>query len=380
MASPGRTDGGRDGGSEATGGVERRLKRLDAYRSEYDLEAVWFGRPSGFAWLTGGGDNVVDRADPVGIAAAGYDGETVTVVTDGIEAPRLRAEELPEGWRVESYPWHAMSLAEAVAEHSLAPAAADFDVPGFDRVELEALTRPLTPDDVDRYRALGAETAAAVERVCREAAPGDTERQVAAALRSALTERGIETPVALVGGERRARAYRHFTPQDAELGGYALISVTAARGGLHASCTRTVAFDPPDWLETHHRDAAAVETTALAATLAHGRQGGTAGDVFAAVQSAYADRGHSGEWREHHQGGLAGYAGREWIATPGSPTELRLPAAYAWNPTVAGAKSEDTVLVDDSHEVLTATGDWPTSPVPAVGFDLTLERPDVLVR
>ena len=35
--------------------------------------------------------------------------------------------------------------------------------------------------------------------------------------------------------------------------------------------------------------------------------------------------------------------------------------AYAWNPTVQGAKSEDTVVVSgDGIEVLTATGDWPT--------------------
>lgn len=383
MPAPEDADDGRERADERWPDLAQRRERLDAVRAERGLEAVWFGRPNGFAWLTGG-DNVVDRAAPVGVAAAGYDGEAVVVVTDSIEAPRLREEELPDAVRVERYPWHADSLAAAVAEHSPVPAAADFPVPGpgFERLDVTEVTGPLTDAAAERYRALGAETAAAVERVCREAAPEDTERAVASALRGALAERGIEAPVALVGGEERAGQYRHFTPKPVELGGYALVSVTAVRDGLHASCTRTVAFDPPEWLAERHRDAAAVETTALAATRAAGRQGGTAGDVFAAIREAYAERGHPGEWRNHHQGGAAGYAGREWVATPEADVAVTLPGAYAWNPTVAGAKSEDTVLVEEGYEPLTATGsgDWPTSPVEAVGFELTLDRPDVLVR
>lgn len=354
--------------------------RLDAFLAERGHAAVWFARPDGFAWLTGG-DNAVDRAGDVGVAAAGYDGDGVTVVTNNVEGPRLRAEELPEDTRVETYAWHESSLAAAVAQRSPEPAAADFDVPGFERVDASALRQPLTPGDVDRYRALGTETAAAVEGVCRDAAPGDTERTVAADLRGALAARGIDASVALVGGAERARRYRHYTPQGVQLGGYALVSVTATRGGLYASCTRTVAFDPPAWLRERHLAAANVETTALAATRAHGRRGGTAGDAFAAIQDAYADLGYPDEWREHHQGGAAGYAGREWVATPDSAAPLELPMAYAWNPMVRGAKSEDTVLVDDDgYEALTATGEWPTRAVEAVGFDLTLQRPGVLVR
>ena len=34
-------------------------ERLDSYLDSTDLEAVWFARPNSFAWLTGGGDNVV---------------------------------------------------------------------------------------------------------------------------------------------------------------------------------------------------------------------------------------------------------------------------------------------------------------------------------
>ena len=374
--------------------------RLDAFLDEEDLEAIWFARPPSFAWLTGG-DNTVDRAGDVGVAAVGYDGDGLSVVADDIEAPRLRDEELPDGVSVESYEWFDATLAEAVAKRSPKPAATDFDVPGssFEPADAADLRQPLTEEDVEAYRILGRETAAAVEAVCRDLAPDDTEREVAADLRGRLARRGIDSPVALVGGEARAQRYRHYTPTAASIGGYALLSVTARRGGLHASCTRTVAFDPPEWLAERHAAACAVEVSALAATRAVGDEdgdgettprpdAGTAGDVFAAVQSAYAEVGWDGEWRRHHQGGAAGFAGREWLATPGSTERVALPMGYAWNPTVEGAKSEDTVLVtDEGCEALTATGDWPVRSVEAVGaledgtdLALELERPEILRR
>ncbi|WP_324662109.1 M24 family metallopeptidase [Haloarcula sediminis] len=354
--------------------------RLDAYLDSEDLAAVWFARPNGFAWLTGG-DNVVDRGGDIGVAAAGYDGDGITVVTNSIEGRRLREEELADDVEVETYAWYESDLAATVADVSPAPAAADFDVPGFDSVDASALRQPLTERQRERYRTLSAEVAEAVETVARRVESTDTERDVAAALRGELSEAGIDSPVALVGGAERAQRYRHYTPQAEPLGEYALLSVTAGRDGLYTSCTRTIAFDAPDWLRERTRAAMRVEATALAATRAVGRDSGTAGDVFEAIQRAYDAVGWDGEWRNHHQGGAAGYAGREWIATPDGDQPVVLPQGYAWNPTVRGAKSEDTHLVTaDGIELLSGTGEWPTQRVEAVGYDCELPRHGVLQR
>ncbi|ELZ40198.1 M24 family metallopeptidase [Halorubrum tebenquichense] len=359
--------------------LSARTDRLDAYLAERGLEAVWFARPNGFAWLTGG-DNVVDADATTGVAAAGYDGD-LRVITDSIEAERLADEELPEAFAVESFPWHAGSLAEAVAERSPAPAAADFDVPGFETVDGSRLRQPLTDDDVERYRELGREIAAAVETVCRNLEPEDPEYEVAAGIDISLASRDVDTPVVLVGGAERAQSYRHFTPTDAALGDYALVSVTGERAGLYASMTRTVAFDAPDWFEERHRAAARVEATAIrateagaAGTLTDGDADGpdTAGDVFAAIREAYDAVGFPDEWENHHQGGAAGFAGREWIATPDGDEPVRRSMGYAWNPTVRGTKSEDTHLVAaDLTERLTKTGRWPSheaEPVDVAGI------------
>jgi Xaa-Pro aminopeptidase len=252
-------------------------------------------------------------------------------------------------------------------------------VPGWESVDASSLRQPLTDAEIERYRSLGHDAATAVERVCRELESDDTEHEVASALRVALSARGIESPVALVGGAERAPKYRHYTPTNARLGGYALVSVTAQRGGLYASLTRTVAFDPPEWLTDRHTAAARVETSALAATRVAAANAGRAGNVFADVQEAYAKVGWDDEWRNHHQGGAAGYAGREWKATPDNEARVREPMAYAWNPTVQGAKSEDTVLVtDEGCETLTETGEWPTLDVESVWGETTMDRHDVL--
>ena len=375
------TDGGlRNGWRRLPDGVpwEARREGLAGMLDREGLESVWFADPDTFAWATGG-SNVVDRRAAVGVAAVGFDGEW-TVVTNDVEAERLREEELPEEITVESYEWHAGSLAEAVAERAATPTGADFDVPGAVRVDASPLRLRLADRDVARYRDLGADTAAAVEAACRAAEPPDTEREVAARVETELADRGVEPSVVLVGGEDRAGRYRHYTPTDATLGGYVLDSATARRDGLYASVTRTVAFESPSWLAGRHEAAATVEATALAATRAYAQRDGIAADVFDAVRGAYTALGYRGEWREHHQGGATGYAGREWFATPTNEVSLTLPTAYAWNPTVRGAKSEGTALVTADGVSFLTTGNWPTIEVSAVDFDATFERPAVLRR
>ena len=104
------------------------------------------------------------------------------------------------------------------------------------------------------------------------------------------------------------------------------------------------------------------------------------GDLFRVLQKAYEDNGHGDQWKLHHQGGPTGYANREAVATPDSTLATRDNQAFAWNPSIVGIKSEDTVLcTDQGVEVLTAhSEEWPT----VVGrFDgKELARADVLVR
>ena len=79
-----------------------------------------------------------------------------------------------------------------------------------------------------------------------------------------------------------------------------------------------------------------------------------------------------------HQGGPTGYLPRERIAVPNDPMEVLVNQAFAWNPSIRGTKSEDTVLVGaDGNEILSAADRWPLLDVELDGP--TWQRPDILV-
>ena len=84
-----------------------------------------------------------------------------------------------------------------------------------------------------------------------------------------------------------------------------------------------------------------------------------------AWRAAYRDAGFDGKWREHVQGGPIGYLSREFDVVPGTPGAVEIIAAgiaFAWNPTIRGAKSEDTFVVGRAGAVpVTNTADWPVT-------------------
>ncbi|RLN50788.1 hypothetical protein BBJ28_00019216 [Nothophytophthora sp. Chile5] len=100
------------------------------------------------------------------------------------------------------------------------------------------------------------------------------------------------------------------------------------------------------------------------------------------AQNANAEKGFEGEWNYHHQDGCASYKSREWVANPSVDRVTDLNQAYAWNPSVAGTKSEDTILYyanangEPVVEVISTSSDWPVLEH-TIG-DLTIARPGVL--
>src|SRR5207247_8149931 len=208
--------------------------------------------------------------------------------------------------------------------------------------DLSSLRRSLGPEELDRYRAAGSDAAAAFLEALGGLRPELAELDAAADLAGRLAARGVTTPVVLVGGERRAPVHRHPLPTRERLGRFALLAVTAERGGLYVSLTRVVSFgSAPPGLERLVRAAAEVDAAVLAAC----RPGATLRELFEVLERAYEEQGFPDEWRRHHQGGLTGYRGREVFAVPGDPTPLPEACAVAWNPSVTGGgKSEDTEI------------------------------------
>jgi Xaa-Pro aminopeptidase len=329
------------------------------------------------AWACGGRGNRVVADSPQGHCGILVGANGAWLLAPSNEEARLRAEPfaglpLP----VVSRPWYQLPLWQAA--RPLLPQSArwvaDIAIPGAGDAEplMAGLRRILGEAEMARYRGLGGDAAEALEAALLEVRPGWSELEAAGAIAAALTAREIQPAVLLVGTRARAERFRHLVPTAAEIAGGLIASITAVRHGLHASTTRSLSFGPvPPALAEKHEVVVAVDTGYLSGS----RPGTSLGQAFGAGAELYARGGFYDEWKEHHQGGTTGYAGREVFAAPAVDYALAAGMAVAWNPTVPGAKSEDTFLVHAGGlEQLTAA---PASPWPVSGDQIP--RPEILV-
>lgn len=308
-------------------------------------------RPENFAWLTGGGDNTVVAGE--GVAWLEVAEGKVRLHTSRIEAERMIDEEVSGVDEVISYPWHVV------------PGPGH---PNDLEHDLTSLRLVLSPEEQERFRALGRDAARAVGEALRAARPEWTERKLAGAIAEEARSRGIQPVVLLVAGEERIFKYRHPLPKDRPLGRLAMAVICGRRDGLIANLTRLCSFGHPQ-IDALYKQVLFVEEAALDAT----RPGATLDDVLSAIRGAYRRLGRPEAFEDHHQGGLAGYRPREVLAVPGEKTRLQAGMAVAWNPSLPGAKVEDTFLItSEGLENLTSDPDWPS--VEVEGH----KRPDIL--
>src|ERR687897_2208011 len=84
---------------------ETRDRGLRKMMDARGVGALLLSSPANFAWYTGGADNRVDHGDPVGVASVLLTGNDAYILTNNIEAPRMREEQTPE-MEVVEHPWH----------------------------------------------------------------------------------------------------------------------------------------------------------------------------------------------------------------------------------------------------------------------------------
>lgn len=356
--------------------LERKLSAVRACMEAESLSAIRLRGTDWFSWMTCGGSNVVLLTTDVGVAEVLVTRADAWIVTDAIEARRISEEEAPVGLEVRAFPWATPTDRERFI-HQAGGGAVASDRPAADErplpASLWAERSSLGPEELDRYRALGRDAAAAMTEVLCAARPEWTGFDLAGGGAEALWGRGIHPALTLVGGERRLPIHRHATASAEKLKDRAMLVFCARRHGLFANLTRFVYFRPPRKSELElSEQVARVEAAALDAS----RPGAALRDVYARIAESYRAVGHPGAEADHHQGGTCGYLSRDVVARP--DVELRLVErnAVAWNPSLAGAKIEDTAVVfsDAPPEVLTVDPRWPTVPVDG------RQRPALLVR
>src|ERR671913_1243804 len=196
---------------------ENRDRSLRELMDRRGLGALLLSSPANFAWYTGGADNRVDHGGPVGVASVLVTTDEAYILTNNIEAPRMREEQTPE-MEVVEHPWPeepAALLRELTGGSSLGTDFASEFGPDLS-AEISPLRYVLHGDAIEDYRRLGADTAHAVSEAAGSLSPDTDELEAAAELSAACLKRDIFVPVLLAASEERLVPYpRPFPPRGA---------------------------------------------------------------------------------------------------------------------------------------------------------------------
>ena len=340
--------------------LDVKLSTLRETMARNALKGIRLRGTDWFAWATCGSDNSVLLSSETGVAEVLVTETDAWVLTDNIEAKRLFNEQLSAPLGLAVCPWNDQrSRRDFVVEK--APGLVASDRPLRDELslppELLTIRRHLLPSEIERYRSLGRDVAAAITDAISCATPDWTEYDLSAASAAALWHRGIQPALTLAAGQERLLAYRHPTPTAGLLGDRAMIVVCGRRQGLCANLSRFVYFRKRSWDE--ERASIAVGKVEAAAFDASARNK-TLAETYQDMAAAYQANGYGGAESDHHQGGITGYLSRDLLALPTARDRISASMAVAWNPSVNGAKIEDTALVTDGDvEILTMDARWP---------------------
>jgi len=352
----------------------RKLEIIRTWMIDHNVGGLYLQSVGSFAWATCGAASYINTASTNGLASLLITQDHQYLITSNIEAPRLEVEEQlsTRGWESVVSAWHESHDAVADLSRGLRLASDGFYPGATDlSAELARLRAKLTPEEGSRFRDLGKFCARAMQDACESVRPGQTEYEIAARLAAEAEGKGVQAIVNLIATDERIFSFRHPLPTSKKLDKYAMLILCGRKDGLVCSLTRLLHFGPlPDELKRKAEACARVDAAFIKST----RPGDTLGNIFEKAVAVYSAVGYPDEWRKHHQGGTSGYEPREYLAVPDSLDPVVVGQVYAWNPSITGYKSEDTILVGESHnEILTEIPGWPVMVMDGIA------RPSILV-
>ena len=352
---------------------EQREKRarIKALLAEKGLEAVVLRKGANVAWITGGRAHIPTTLELSCMDVVVYP-DRIVVVTNKIEAGRLKDEELSGDEELIIVNWF-----EGRDAHL--PKGSKIGVDGVDsertniQGEIEYLRRSLNEFEVARLKEIGLDATAALEEAMLDIDTDESEVEVAGEIAEELWERNLEPVVLLVAGENRIKKYRHPLPTTTRIGNLVMGVICARRKGLIASVTRLVHFgELTAELKDNYSRLLQVEAAFLDGT----KPGATLAEAFKGGQVEYLKQGFDrDEWTNHHQGGPTGYLPRDFTAHEKTNQLIEVRNAIAWNPSAAGLKVEDTLVVTEGgFEFVTGASEWPNLEIAG------RRRPDIAIR
>jgi len=359
--------------------VREKERRIREMLADLGYDSLIITRRDNFAWLSSGGRAVVSYVVPTSPVLLLVTPYKKVAVGYNMDLPRTMDEELVgQGYESVSLPTFGKSPAEVALELATGRVAADGPLPGADDIgdEVVALHEPYTPQEMERYRALGRESGEILRELAEWVEPGMTERQVFAHMWELYLAHGFEGNCMFVAADDRIRRYRHPVPGDTPIERAVLLAPAVSKWGLHALTTRLVHFgEPPEEIRRRYQAVATMQAAMVAVT----RPGVKLSALLDLCLSLFESLGYPEERRNHFHGGPTGYR----VSYPErcrDPDAVVTPnMAFGWYLTVAGAKSEELILVDDEGaKIWSVDPQWPMLEIEYEGHVVSV--PDILVR
>jgi len=363
-----------------------RFERLKLLLTTRGFEAVVLTKPANIAaFFRGAQLSLGFRQEPPGRIAICMTREKVVLLGNRTEVSRVAEDELSWLHGLTGRPfrwdeWHLKASVKVYLDSEGIKRVCD-DIGAFGEnigTALEVMYYPLSDEEIKNIRELAKDTASIVESEAKNLDSGPTEVRVAGELAGQLVSRSIWPELIMVAADERIGRFRHCVPKDIPIRRLALLSVTVHRRGVYVSLTRLVSLGAatPEWRQLQEA-CNRVDATAILLS----KPGTSVGEIFSAMKRSYAEEGYPDEWAAHHQGGPAGFYGRDYKATEHESRSLVERQPIVWNPTVCGAKSEDTILtgrMGQIPEIITETGTWVYYDASFNG--VTIRRPTILEK
>lgn len=351
--------------------IEVKQEKVRRIIEENGVDGIVFSTNSNFKWLScGGASDVIKNAD-TSLVYLFFTGSDRYLIASRSDVSRVMEEELKGlGFKDVIYDWYSQSFFDGLEKigfkgklgsDTYFPEAKDLSG------DIAASRCLLTSPEIERYKIMCKQYSEMFTRYCRSLRPGLSEREIAAGLCYEGNKLGMRFPVLMVGSDERISAYRHPTATDKKVNDYVLFATVVEREGVCANVTRSIYFGSMDKQLAEKQEA----VNTVEATYQHSsRPGITLGELFEIGKKAYKDTGYDGEWQNHLQGGISGYAPLEFLTVAGSDVKVKKDHIMGWNPTIKGAKSEDPIhITEDGPVQYTIDKNWPSKEYPVGGKD-----------
>ena len=359
--------------------AQEKERRIHAMLTDLGYDSLIITRRDNFAWLSCGGRAVVAYTVPDSPVFLVVTPQEKYAVGLSIDLPRTMDDELVgQGYQPVSLPSFGKTPAEAALEVAEGKVAADSPIPGADSIgpAVTALHEPFTPEEMERYAAASLESGEILHQLAHWVESGMTERHVFAHMWKLYLERGFEGCCMFVGSDERIRRYRHAAPSDKPIEKAVLLAPCTSKWGLHVPNSRMVYFgEPPDDIRRRFQAVATMQAAMVAST----RPGVKLSSLLELCFSLFESLGYPEERTVHWHGGPSGYQ-PSYFERCQDPEEVVKPnMAFTWYMTVAGAKSEELMLVDEQGASLKSVAPgWPMLEIEYDGNQVAI--PDILVR